>query len=107
MEERSFSPNGNALCLNGDPVYPHRVHLQGPFLRGPGTVSDEEACNLSMSRVRVSVEWVCGDIVNYIKVVDFRKQLKIGLSSVGEIYTVCSAKKCKDLFACKLNIKLF
>ena len=29
LEERSFSPNGNALCLYGDPAYPHRVHLRG------------------------------------------------------------------------------
>ena len=40
-----------------------------------------------MSRVRVSVEWVFDDIVNYFKLVDFEKKLK-GLSSVGKIYTV-------------------
>ena len=28
LEERSFSPNGNALCMYGDPTYPHRVNLQ-------------------------------------------------------------------------------
>ena len=88
LEERSFSPNGNALCLYGDPAYPHRVHLQRPFARGPGITPEEEAFNQSMSRMRVSVEWVFGDIVNYFKFVDFKKKLKIGLSSVGKIYTV-------------------
>ena len=29
------------------------------------------------------------DIVNYFKFVDFRKNLKIGLSNVGKIYIVC------------------
>ena len=41
-----------------------------------------------MSRVRVSVEWVFGDVLNYFKFVDFKKNLKIGLSAVGKIYTV-------------------
>jgi hypothetical protein len=43
-----------------------------------------------MSRVRVSVEWVFGDIVNYFKFLDFKKNLKIGLSTVGKIYSVCA-----------------
>jgi len=43
-----------------------------------------------MSQVRVSVEWVFGDIVNYFTFIDFKKNLKIGLSSVGKIYYVCA-----------------
>jgi len=41
-----------------------------------------------MSRVRVSVEWDFGDVLNYFKFVDFKKNLKIGVSAVGKIYTV-------------------
>jgi len=88
LEERSFSPNGQALCIYGDPAYSHRVHLQRPFGRRPGLTPEEEAFNQSMSRVRVSVEWVFGDVLNYFKFVDFKKNLKIGLSAVGKIYTV-------------------
>ena len=88
LQERSFSPNGQALCIYGDPAYPHRVHLQLPFGRRPGLTPEEEAFNQSMSSVRVSVEWVFGDILNYFKFVDFKKNLKIGLSAVGKIYTV-------------------
>lgn len=35
------------------------------------------------------MEWLFGDIVNYFKFIDFKKNLKIGLSSVGKMYIVC------------------
>ena len=44
--------------------------------------------NKSMSSVRVSVEWLFGDIANYFRFMDFKKNLKIGLSSVGKFYIV-------------------
>ena len=44
----------------------------------------------SMSSVRVSVEWLFGDIVNYFKFLDFKKNLKIGLSNIGKTYVVCA-----------------
>ena len=46
------------------------------------------AYNKSMSEVRVSVEWLFGDIANYFKFLDFKKNLKIELSSVGKLYMV-------------------
>ena len=46
--------------------------------------------NRSTSAVRVSVEWLFGDIINYFKLVDFKKNLKIGLSAVGKMYVVCA-----------------
>lgn len=42
-----------------------------------------------MSIVRLSVEWVFGDIINYFSFFDFKKNLKIGLSVVGKMYIVC------------------
>ena len=42
-----------------------------------------------MSAVRVSVEWIFGDIINYFKFMEFFKKLKIGLSAVGKMYLVC------------------
>ena len=86
LEQHSFSPTGQALCIYGDPAYPHRLHLQCPFARRAVLTPEEQAFNQSMSQVRVSVEWVFGDIVNYFKFVDFKKNLKIGLSSVGKFY---------------------
>ena len=86
LAEYSFSPEGQALCLYGDPAYPHRVHLQRPFPRRPYLTPEEHAFNQSMSRVRVSVEWIFGDIINSFKFMDFKKNQKIGLSPVGQFY---------------------
>ena len=90
LAQHSFNPNGQPLCIYGEPAYPHRLHLQRPFQRRAGLTEEEQAFNQSMSQVRVSVEWVFGDIVNYFKFTDFKKNLKIGLSSVGKIYSVCA-----------------
>jgi len=46
--------------------------------------------NKSMSAVRESVEWLFNDIATYFKFIDFKKNLKIGLSSVGQMYVVCA-----------------
>ena len=48
------------------------------------------AFNQSMSTVRESVDWLFSDIVNYFKFMDFKKTLKISLSSVGKMYVVCA-----------------
>ena len=73
LEQMSFSPTGEAMCIYGDPAYPHRIHLQPPFARRQELALAEQAFNQSMSKVRVSIEWVFGDIVNYFKFADFKK----------------------------------
>ena len=75
------------MCLYGGPAYPLTVHLQGSFREDP-TTPEMMAFNRNMSTVRVSVEWIFGDIVNYFKFMDFTKDLKIGLSQVGKMYIV-------------------
>lgn len=67
------------------PYLPLRVYLQGPF-KGAGLSPHEKQLDKLMSQVRVVVEWVFGDIVNYFKFLDFKKNLKIGLSAVGKMY---------------------
>ena len=52
-----------------------------------GSLDDDDD---SMSNVRTSVEWLFGDIVEYFKFMDFKKNLKIGLSSIGKLYVVCA-----------------
>ena len=89
LSRYSFAPDGTPLCLYGDPAYPLRVHLQGPF-KGANLAPPQEDFNKSMSQVRVSVEWVFGDIVNYFAFLDIKKNLKIGLSAVGTMYIVCA-----------------
>ena len=76
------------LCVYGDPAYPLNLHLQAPF-RDVHLDAQMKQFNTAMSEVRVSVEWLFGSIVNYYKFVDFKKQLKLGLSPVGKMYLVC------------------
>ena len=85
----SPGPAGRPLCVYGDPAYPLRVHLQTPF-RNMILTPQMANFNKAMSSVRVSVEWLFGDIVEYFKFVDFKKNLKIGLSSIGKMYIVCA-----------------
>ena len=88
LEQYSFDQAGNPLCIYGDPAYPLRIHLQAPFRAGHLT-ADEEAFNSSMSKVRSSVEWVFNDITSYFAFLDFKKNLKIGFSPVGTMYSAC------------------
>lgn len=80
--------NGQPLCIYGDPAYPLSLHLQAPF-RNPVLTPQMSEFNARMSEVRVSVEWLFGSILNYYKFIDFKKQMKIGLSPVGKMYLVC------------------
>ena len=79
--------NGNPLCIYGDPAYPISVHLLSP-VRNPNTQLEIDF-NREMSKLRVEVEWLFGDLKNFFKFIDFKKQLKIGLSAVGKYFLVC------------------
>ena len=81
--------DGRPMCVYGEPAYPDRVHLQAPFRNRPLT-AEMEAFTKSTSRVRVTVEWLFGDIVNCFRFLDFKKNLKIGLSSVGKLSVVAA-----------------
>lgn len=83
LRQFAFSPTGEPMCIFGDPAYPLRLHLQAPF-RNVALTPRMVAYNKSMSTVRVAVEWLFGDILNYFKFLDFKKNLKIGLSQVGK-----------------------
>ena len=87
-----FPPGGQPTCIYGDPACPLRVNLQGAAL-----TPQMEMFNDSMSSVRVSVEWLFGDILNYFKFLDLKKNLKIGLSSVGKTCCMCTPTKCSNL----------
>lgn len=89
LEQYATSPTGQEMCIYGDPAYPLRVNLMAPF-KGAALTPQMEAFNDSMSNVRTSVEWLFGDIVQYFKFMDFKKNLKIGLSSIGKLYVVCA-----------------
>ena len=79
------SPFGNPYRIYGYPAYLLRIHLQAPF-RYRVLTPQMMDFNRSMSSVRESVEWLFNDVTNYFKFLDFKKNLKIGLSSVGKMY---------------------
>ena len=73
----ALSPAGRPLCIYGDPAYSLRVNLQSPF-RNAVFTAQMEIYSEATSFVRSSVEWLFGDIVNYFKFLDFKKNLKLG-----------------------------
>ena len=89
LEQNAFSLTGEPMCVFGEPAYPLRVHLQAPYRNGILTPM-MEAYNAEMSSVSVDVEWLFGNIINDFKFLDFKKNLKIGMSSVGKMYLVCA-----------------
>ena len=79
--------NSQPLCLYGDPAYPLGVHLQTPF-QGRVLTPEMQAFNKAMSSVRVSVEWMFGNITKYFSFIDFKRQMKLNLSAIGKMYIV-------------------
>ena len=67
---------GQELCIYGDPAYPLRPQLMCPYREGDyvGPLTPEmRAFNTALSRVRISVVWLFGDITNYFKFIDYKK----------------------------------
>ena len=88
LQQFSISPGGWPLCIYGYPAHPLRVHLQGLF-KGARITPLEAESNKSTSAVRIAVEWIFADIINYFAFLDFKKNLKIGLSAIEKMYIVC------------------
>ena len=65
LEAHAYSTTGEVMSIYGDPAYPLRVQLQAPY-RNPNT-PEMQNFNRAMSKVRVSVEWLFGDITNYFR----------------------------------------
>ena len=78
---------GRPFCIYGDLAYPLRAHIQRPF-QGARLPQIQQQFNSAMSSVRISVEWLFGDIINFFKFMDFKKNLKTALSPIGKMYLV-------------------
>ena len=85
LNVHSFASDETPLCLYGDPAYPLRIHLMTGF---KGAVTPQHAFNEKMNSVRVTVEWIFGDIVRFFAFMDFKKDLKVNLSPIGKMYMV-------------------
>ena len=87
LESFSLGPQHERLYIYGDPTYPLRWYLQGPF-RGAHLTQQQKASNDSMAKVGVSVEWLFGNVISNFKFSDFKKNQKIGLSNAGKMFRV-------------------
>ena len=79
--------NGDPLCLYGQPTFTLGVHLQA-LIKGNNITPQMTLYNKAMSEVRIAVEMLFGNISNYFKFIDFKRQMKVNLSPVGKIYVV-------------------
>jgi len=43
LEEYSYAPNGDALCIYNNPAYPLRQHLQCPFRERQALTPEQQA----------------------------------------------------------------
>ncbi|ETV75884.1 hypothetical protein H257_09853 [Aphanomyces astaci] len=75
------------FVVYGDPAYGYSNHLASPF--GGARLTDaQRVVNKSMSRVRISVEWSFGQVVQYWPNVDYKKKMRIGNSPIAKMYKV-------------------
>ena len=76
LQQNALSPAGQPMCIYGDPAYPLRVHLQGRFKNSHLTPQMQQFNKrmseefLSEGFLRVSVEWLFNDNINYFKFMD-------------------------------------
>ena len=84
QQERQCAFTGIQLILSGS-IYRHV---------SKSCINPSDAVyNSSTSAVRTAVEWLFGDFITYFKFLDFKKNLKIGLSQVSKLYIVHSIMK--------------
>ena len=63
------------------------LHLLAPY-RGAVLTPAQELFNKRMSKVRESVEWAFGKVVQYFAFLDIRKNLKVLLQPIAKYYVV-------------------
>lgn len=99
----------NEFHLYGDPGYRGCPRVLSPF-GGAYPPREHVNINVSMSRVRICVEWTFGRIASLFAFVDFKKNLKLYLQPVGNYYVVATflancycclyGSETSDYFAC-------
>lgn len=86
---RFNQPNGQPYVIYGDPAYGVARNILAPF-RGAQLSQQQQDFNKSMSRVRISVEWTFGKLLQYFSFVDFKRNNKVLLQPVAKYYIVAA-----------------
>ena len=55
-------------------------------IEGSNITADEKVCNKSMSKCRITVEWLFKEIKIQWTALDFKRKMKVGESPVGSLY---------------------
>lgn len=85
--QRFRKPDGEPYIIYGDPAYGITRNILAPF-RGARFTADHQEFNSQMSKVRCSVEWGFGKIIQNFAYLDFKKNLKVLLQPVAKYYVV-------------------
>ena len=93
LERNCNTEYGDPLCIYGDSAYPERMHLQTPY-KGNNLTNDQKAFNTAMSKVRVSVEWVFGEIAGYFAFIDLKKIKNWIAASWNNVHYLCFIEEC-------------
>ena len=105
--QQLVKPNGEPYVLYGDPAYGLTQNILAPF-KGARITANEQAFNKKMSKVRISVEWGFGKIMQYFAYLDFKKNQKVLLQPVGKYYAVaCVFINCHTCLYGSLTSKYF
>ena len=81
LERHAYNLYQKPMCLYGDPAYPLRAHLQGPFAN---PTPYQPRYNKAISQSLVAVEYVFGDISNVFAFLDLKKNLSKLVSALLE-----------------------
>ena len=87
--QRFQTPSGEPYIIYGDPAYGVSRHILAPF-QGARLTPQQQEFNRAMSKVRVSVEWAFGKIMQHFAYMDFKKNQKVLLQPVGKYYLVAA-----------------
>ena len=105
--QQLVKPDGEPYVLYGDPAYGHTQNILAPF-KGARITANEQAFNKKMSKVRISVEWRFGKIMQYFAYLDFKKNQKGLVQPVGKYYAVaCVLINCHTCLYGSLTSKYF
>ena len=88
LEEKLESvPELTNQFLYADQGYGISKFIITPY-KGAQLTTDQKKWNRKMSQARICVEWAFGEVVELWAFVDFKKNLKIGLSPIGQFYLI-------------------
>ncbi|GMF51745.1 unnamed protein product [Phytophthora fragariaefolia] len=75
----------HGYLLYGDPAYGQTDVISSPFDK-MGATREEIEVNGSLSKVRISVEWMFGKIIGEWAMMDFKRKMSIGNVPAGMLY---------------------